>query len=51
MIECKNCGEAVSDKFCPHCGQKASVNRISIRSLLRDLPNAIFHVDSGNVNR
>ena len=47
MIECKNCGTAVNDKYCPHCGQKAGVKRISLGDLLKDLPHAIFHVDNG----
>lgn len=33
--------------YCSYCGQKTSVSRITIGSLLRDLPHAIFHVDRG----
>jgi hypothetical protein len=47
MILCKSCGEQVDNKFCPNCGQKASVKRISVLSLLQDLPHAIFHIDRG----
>jgi len=47
MILCKNCGEQVYNKFCPSCGQKASVKRITVPGLLQDLPHAIFHIDRG----
>ena len=47
MIECKNCHRQVQDRFCAHCGQKASVERITLPHLLRDLPNAIFHIERG----
>lgn len=46
-MECKNCGSTVQDKYCPHCGQKISVSRITLASLVRDLPHAVFHVDKG----
>ena len=43
---CKNCGEKVEKRFCTHCGQK-NEHRIELKSLLHDIPHAIFHVDKG----
>jgi hypothetical protein len=47
MIVCKNCQAQVEQRYCPNCGQKASVKRITIPGLLEDLPHAIFHIDKG----
>jgi len=47
MNPCKNCGTPVTLHFCANCGQKASIGRITIGGLIRDLPHAIFHVDRG----
>ena len=47
MIVCKNCQSQVGQQYCPNCGQKASVKRITIPSLLEDLPHAVFHIDKG----
>lgn len=47
MITCKNCGYQSDLKFCPNCGQKTSVKRLEMKSLLHELPHAIWHVDKG----
>ena len=47
MILCKNCEVAVAGNFCPNCGQKADTTTISIPNLLRDLPQAVFHINRG----
>ena len=47
MNPCKNCGTPITLHFCANCGQKASIGRITIGGLIRDLPHAIFHVDRG----
>lgn len=47
MTSCKNCGYQADLKFCPNCGQKVSVKRIEFRSLVKDLPHAVWHVDKG----
>src|SRR4051794_15637510 len=47
MIQCRNCGHKVHDKYCSFCGQKSTVGRISLGMLIRELPHAIFHVESG----
>ena len=49
MVECKNCGAPVEQKYCPQCGQHAGTKRISLGALIKDLPHAIFHVDRGMV--
>lgn len=47
MNQCKNCNEPIHQKYCPNCGQKTSVGRISLPQLIKDLPHAVFHVDRG----
>lgn len=37
----------MAGNFCPACGQRASVRRIDFRSLLKDVPPAVFQVDRG----
>jgi hypothetical protein len=49
MISCKNCGRRFDSAFCPSCGQKSSVKRLEMRTLLAELPSAIWHVDRGLV--
>lgn len=44
---CLNCGGPVKQKFCPACGQSASVHRYSFSGLMHDLPHALWHIDSG----
>lgn len=33
---CLNCGTILTDAFCPHCGQKASVGRLTIKTAVID---------------
>ena len=47
MTTCKNCGTELIDKYCPHCGQKASTKRIELKWLLHELPHAVWHVEKG----
>ncbi|AYA35861.1 DUF3667 domain-containing protein [Hymenobacter oligotrophus] len=46
---CLNCGTALADRYCAHCGQDAHhAHRFTLRSLLfHDLPHSIWHVDKG----
>lgn len=45
---CLNCGTALHDQFCAHCGQNAHTHRFTLRHLLlHDLPHAVWHVDKG----
>ena len=49
---CLNCGAALTplQKFCPGCGQKTGISRITASSLLRDFLQTIFHADKGILN-
>lgn len=47
MTTCKNCGNQFDHKFCPNCGQKASVKKLEMKSLLQELPHAVWHLDRG----
>lgn len=47
MTTCKNCGEPVEKKFCPNCGQKVSVQRIAFKTLIKDIPHAVWHIEKG----
>jgi hypothetical protein len=47
MVTCKNCQEQVSLNYCPNCGQKGNVSRITLMGLLNEIPHAIFHIDRG----
>jgi Protein of unknown function (DUF3667) len=46
-IHCKNCDHHYKGNFCPHCGQKATVEKITFSYLLHDIPHSVFHVDKG----
>ncbi len=41
-----NCGEPVNSKFCPNCGQKKRVERLSIQTLYADLQFKLFGLDT-----
>lgn len=47
MNQCKNCGHALHDLYCSHCGQKAFVERISLLYFWHDLIHFFTHMDSG----
>ena len=47
MNTCLNCSASFEGKYCNHCGQKATVKRITLKSVLHDLPHSIFHLDKG----
>jgi hypothetical protein len=47
MTTCKNCGHQFDLNYCPSCGQKASVKKLEMKSLLQELPNALWHLDRG----
>lgn len=46
-IQCKNCDSTISSKFCPECGQKANVGRLSIGSIVHDILHYFTHADKG----
>lgn len=46
-MNCLNCDTPVEGKFCNECGQKTSVKRFTVSSVLHELPHSLFHVDKG----
>jgi hypothetical protein len=46
---CLNCGAALQahQKYCPECGQKTGIPRITMRQLLRDFLQTITHAEKG----
>ena len=45
---CLDCGAALTDRYCAHCGQPADTHRITLKHLLlHDLPHSVWHVDKG----
>jgi hypothetical protein len=45
---CLNCGNSITDKYCPKCGQKTTVHKYSLKHFIEhDLIHGIWHVDNG----
>jgi len=44
---CLNCDTQVADKFCPHCGQKATVDRLTWHHLLEETVHFFTHIEKG----
>jgi uncharacterized protein DUF3667 len=44
-IICKNCNNHFTGNFCPKCGQKATVHRISIKHILEEFWHNFTHTD------
>ena len=45
---CLNCGNPITDKFCPKCGQKTTIHKYSLKHFIEhDLIHGIWHVDNG----
>ncbi len=44
---CKNCETNYQAKFCPECGQKSTVQRLSIGSIVHDILHYFTHADKG----
>src|SRR5258705_12680748 len=49
---CKNCGGSLTNtqQFCPHCGQKSGIPRITTQSLVREFFQTILHAEKGIAN-
>ena len=43
---CLNCGHAVTTRFCPDCGQENTTYRVSLGSLVGDLFEELFQLES-----
>jgi len=44
---CLNCGAEVADKYCPHCGQKSTVDRITWHHLGEEITHFFTHIEHG----
>lgn len=43
---CKNCNSKVFDKFCPTCGQKTSVGKVTFKETLQDFIESVFSMNA-----
>jgi Protein of unknown function (DUF3667) len=44
---CLNCDTALTDKYCPHCGQKSTVDRISWHHVVEEVLHFFTHLEHG----
>lgn len=44
---CLNCNNEYSGKFCPQCGQKSNTHKITLATIVHDIPHSVFHLDKG----
>jgi len=47
VIKCLNCEHSFKGKFCPNCGQDASVKRLTAGALLADILHFFTHLEKG----
>lgn len=47
IVNCKNCGLSVNRNFCSHCGQKSSVSRIDLSTVLQEISESVFQMNRG----
>ena len=47
---CLNCGTEITDKYCPHCGQKKDVEKLTWHSLLHEIFHFFSHIERGFLN-
>jgi len=47
MIACKNCTTEYEGKYCPQCGQRAKVKRITTKAVFEEMRDRLIHIDSG----
>jgi hypothetical protein len=43
---CKNCGYATSTRYCPNCGQRSSVDKVTLKETLEDLADNLFSLSA-----
>ena len=43
---CRNCGAAVTGRYCAACGQSRAVHVLSLREVLGDVTHSVLHLDS-----
>lgn len=44
---CKNCNQVLVGQFCSNCGQKASVNQLTLHEFFHEVWHSFTHTDSG----
>ena len=47
MTSCLNCGNEFNGNFCPNCGQKATIKRLTISGLVEDTIHFFTHLEKG----
>ena len=47
MQTCNNCHQPFNGKYCTHCGQKATVGRLSLHEVFHELVHAFTHAEKG----
>jgi Protein of unknown function (DUF3667) len=47
MITCLQCGHHFKGKYCPNCGQKATVKRLTAAGLIEEVIHFFTHLESG----
>jgi hypothetical protein len=47
---CKNCGSRSEFSFCPVCGQRISVNKVTFRETFEELADSVFSVNAPLLN-
>jgi hypothetical protein len=45
LTNCLNCGAPVTGKYCHECGQKAHVNRLTVKALIDEVIHFFTHVE------
>lgn len=43
---CLNCNYSVFDKYCPNCGQRVNVPKLTFKEIFLDFLNSVFNLDS-----
>jgi hypothetical protein len=44
---CKNCAHAFEGLYCYHCGQAASIRRITVKEILTDVVFSVIKINRG----
>jgi hypothetical protein len=45
-VTCRNCGAAVTGKFCAGCGQSRDIHVLSMHEVVGDVTHSLLHLDS-----
>ncbi len=50
MPICLNCGALINENFCPKCGQKKGVEKLTWRSFILEIFHFFIHIERGFLN-